>query len=76
MSHFSVTRPPTPPRSPDLLTLREAADALRVTESTARRWAKAGRVPAVRLPGPNGKLLIPREAVEQLTAVSEVSHGA
>ena len=73
MSAFSAPRPPTLVRSPDLLTLREAADALRVTEITARRWAKAGRVPAVRLPSVNGKLLIPRAVIEQLTSAGEVS---
>ena len=73
MSLVSAARPPAPAQFPDLLTLREAADALRVSTLTARRWAKAGRVPAVRLPGPNGKLLIPREAIEQLTGTGEVA---
>ena len=34
-----------------LLTVREVAQCLRVDESTVRRWAKQGVLPAVPLPG-------------------------
>jgi len=33
------------------LTLHEAAERLRVTPSTLAKWAKAGRVPALKTPG-------------------------
>jgi excisionase family DNA binding protein len=46
---------------PDLLTPAEAADRLRVTTKTLRRWAEAGNIAAVRLP--SGQLRYPAEAV-------------
>lgn len=57
---------------PQYLTLQEFAAVLRVSLDTARRWVKAGRVPAVRLPGTNGKYLVPRDAVQSLLAVTGV----
>ena len=33
----------------DLLTVEEAADILRVSRPTIRRWVKAGRLPAIRV---------------------------
>lgn len=47
----------------EALSLREAADALGISEVTARRWVKEGRLEAYR---PGGKYLIPRSAVEEL----------
>jgi excisionase family DNA binding protein len=52
--------------TPHLLTLDEAAARARVATCTMRRWAKAGRFPSRRLPGPNGKILIPQDAVDAL----------
>jgi excisionase family DNA binding protein len=45
------------------LTLREAADALGISEVSARRWVKSGKLRAAQ---PGRKYLIPRSAVEEL----------
>lgn len=45
------------------LTLREAADALGISEVSARRWVKSGKLEAAQ---PGRKYLIPRSAVEEL----------
>jgi excisionase family DNA binding protein len=45
------------------LTLREAADALGISEVSARRWVKSGKLAAAQ---PGRKYLIPRSAVEEL----------
>jgi excisionase family DNA binding protein len=45
------------------LSLREAADALGVSEVTARRWVKSGKLRASQ---PGRKYLIPRSAVDEL----------
>lgn len=34
---------------PDLLTVREAADLLRVSPLTLKRWGKRGKLPAIRI---------------------------
>ena len=47
----------------DRLSLREAADALGISEVTARRWVKAGKLKAYQ---PGRKYLIPRSAVNDL----------
>ena len=47
----------------DWLTLREAADALQISEVSARRWVKSGKLRASK---PGMKYIIPREAVEEL----------
>lgn len=47
-----------------LLTLREAADELRVSVPTLRRWRQRGLVRMVRLPG--GTLRVSRTEVERL----------
>ena len=48
-----IDTPPTPRR----LTLREAADAVRVSPDCMRRWIKIGIVPAIRV-GPGGRYRI------------------
>lgn len=45
------------------LSLREAADALGVSEVTARRWVKSGKLKAYQ---PGRKYLIPRGAIDEL----------
>jgi excisionase family DNA binding protein len=45
------------------LSLREAADALGVSEVTARRWVKSGKLRAYQ---PGRKYLIPRGAIDEL----------
>ena len=47
----------------DWLTLREAADALQISEVSARRWVKSGKLSASQ---PGMKYIIPRAAVEEL----------
>ena len=34
---------------PDLLTIREVADLLRVSPLTIKRWGKKGKLPAIRI---------------------------
>ncbi|OGK13470.1 hypothetical protein A3C98_03185 [Candidatus Roizmanbacteria bacterium RIFCSPHIGHO2_02_FULL_37_15] len=34
---------------PDLLTIREVADLLRVSSLTIKRWGKRGKLPAIRI---------------------------
>ncbi|MFS8158986.1 MAG: helix-turn-helix domain-containing protein, partial [Candidatus Roizmanbacteria bacterium] len=34
---------------PDLLTIREVADILRVSPLTVKRWGKKGKLPAIRI---------------------------
>ncbi len=34
---------------PDLLTIREVADLLRVSSLTIKRWGKKGKLPAIRI---------------------------
>jgi excisionase family DNA binding protein len=45
------------------LSLREAADALGISEVSARRWVKSGRLKAYQ---PGRKYLVPMSAVEEL----------
>jgi excisionase family DNA binding protein len=45
------------------LSLREAADTLGISEVSARRWVKAGRLKAYQ---PGRKYLVPMSAVEEL----------
>jgi excisionase family DNA binding protein len=50
------------------LSLREAADALGISEVSARRWVKSGKLKAYQ---PGRKYLIPRAAVEELLTAGE-----
>lgn len=36
---------------PELLTVAEVAEALRISDETVHRWVRQGRLPAIRLPG-------------------------
>jgi excisionase family DNA binding protein len=63
--------------SPQLLTTREAAAQLRVNWETILRWIRAGKMPAVKLPG--GALRIDPEQVDGLrppTPPAELEHGS
>jgi excisionase family DNA binding protein len=50
------------------LSLREAADALGISEVTARRWVKSGKLKAYQ---PGLKYLIPASAIEELLEGAE-----
>ena len=50
-------------RDQEWLSLREAADALQISEVSARRWVKSGKLRASQ---PGQKYIIPRAAVEAL----------
>jgi excisionase family DNA binding protein len=52
------------------LTLREAADALGISEVSARRWVKSGKLKATQ---PGRRYRIPRNAVEELLSPKGVA---
>lgn len=54
--------------NPDLLTVREVADILRVDDTTIRRWVKQGILDAVELPHANERVAyrIKRETVDKV----------
>jgi excisionase family DNA binding protein len=60
LSHVAVRVP-----SPELLTIKAAAELLGVSEQTLRRWDDAGKLRAKRHPM-NGYRLYPREQVLEL----------
>lgn len=49
-------------RQPKLYTLKEAADMIRVTPATLRRWGREGKCPILT---PGRKMLVPAEWVER-----------
>jgi excisionase family DNA binding protein len=55
----------------DLLTPSEAAERLRVTTKTLRRWALAGKVAAVTLP--SGQLRYPAVEIDSITSDQAVA---
>jgi excisionase family DNA binding protein len=65
-------QPSVPERPPAYYTLLEAAFALRLNPLTLRRWIKSGRLPARKLPGPNGRYLLSRQALDALASNCEV----
>lgn len=57
---------------PDLLTVREVADLLRVSPLTIKRWGKRGKLPAIRI-NSRGDRRYKKEAVLWLLGVGPVA---
>jgi excisionase family DNA binding protein len=55
---------------PDLLTVREVADLLRVSPLTIKRWGKRGKLPAIRI-NSRGDRRYKKEAVLWLLGIQE-----
>jgi excisionase family DNA binding protein len=55
----------------ELIGAVDAARVLGVTSSAVRRWIRAGRVPARKLPGPVGAYLIRRGDLDALIALGD-----
>lgn len=53
---------------PDLLTVREVADLLRVSPLTIKRWGKRGKLPAIRI-NSRGDRRYKKEAVMWLLGI-------
>jgi excisionase family DNA binding protein len=53
---------------PDLLTIREVADLLRVSTLTIKRWGKKGKLPAIRI-NSRGDRRYKKEVVMRLLGV-------
>ncbi|OGM04252.1 hypothetical protein A3E15_03670 [Candidatus Woesebacteria bacterium RIFCSPHIGHO2_12_FULL_42_9] len=57
---------------PDLLTVREVAEILRVSPLTIKRWGKRGKLPAIRI-NSRGDRRYKKEAVLWLLGMQEKS---
>ena len=55
---------------PDLLTVREVAQLLRVSPLTIKRWGKRGKLPAIRI-NSRGNRRYKKEAVLWLLGITE-----
>ena len=55
---------------PDLLTVREVADILRVSPLTIKRWGKRGKLPAIRI-NSRGDRRYKKEAIPWLLGMQE-----
>lgn len=55
---------------PDLLTIREVAQLLRVSPLTIKRWGKKGKLPAIRI-NSRGDRRYKKEVVTRLLGVAE-----
>lgn len=55
---------------PDLLTVREVADLLRVSTLTVKRWGKRGKLPAIRI-NSRGDRRYKKEAVMWLLGMTQ-----
>lgn len=55
---------------PDLLTVREVAEVLRVSPLTIKRWGKRGKLPAIRI-NSRGDRRYKREAVLWLLGITQ-----
>ena len=58
---------------PDLLTVREVADVLRVSPLTIKRWGKRGKLPAIRI-NSRGDRRYKKEAVLWLLGITQKSN--
>ena len=58
---------------PDLLTVREVAELLRVSPLTIKRWGKRGKLPAIRI-NSRGDRRYKKEAVLWLLGMQEKSN--
>lgn len=56
---------------PDLLTIKEVAELLRVSPLTIKRWGKKGKLPAIRI-NSRGDRRYRKEVVLRLLGVEEV----
>lgn len=54
---------------PDLMTIREVADLLRVSPLTIKRWGKKGKLPAIRI-NSRGDRRYRKDVVNRLLGVS------
>lgn len=55
---------------PDLLTVREVAELLRVSPLTIKRWGKRGKLPAIRI-NSRGDRRYKKEAILYLLGIQE-----
>lgn len=55
---------------PDLITIREVADLLRVSPLTIKRWGKKGKLPAIRI-NSRGDRRYKKEVVMKLLGVEQ-----
>ncbi|MDD5147526.1 MAG: MerR family transcriptional regulator [Candidatus Daviesbacteria bacterium] len=60
---------------PDLLTVREVAEVLRVSALTIKRWGKRGKLPAIRI-NSRGDRRYKKEAVLWLLGITQKSNPA
>lgn len=58
---------------PDLLTVREVADLLRVSPLTIKRWGKRGKLPAIRI-NSRGDRRYKKESVLWLLGVTQAEY--
>lgn len=69
---MSFTNKTTPKVSlsdlPDLMTIREVADLLRISPLTIKRWGKKGKLPAIRI-NSRGDRRYRKEVVQRLLGV-------
>lgn len=55
---------------PDLMTIREVADLLRISPLTIKRWGKKGKLPAIRI-NSRGDRRYRKEVILRLLGVEE-----
>ncbi len=60
---------------PDLLTVREVAEVLRVSPLTIKRWGKRGKLPAIRI-NSRGDRRYKKEAVLWLLRITQKSSSS